>query len=157
MKTKRLNSKELDKLKTIVFEKSGFFLPQRLLEQAFTRKSFTVQNGGENNEILELLGDGILGYYVLKAISENFGAKNGNCEFTIRATEGTLSNIKSQIVNNETLAKIIDQWQIGDYLLVGKCDKDNQIDIMKYGIDFASEQCQELMPELFDDILIKGE
>ena len=28
-----------------------------LLQQAFTRRSYTVENGGENNEVLEFIGD----------------------------------------------------------------------------------------------------
>ena len=39
-----------------------------LLFQAFTRKSYSNQFGGENNEVLEFLDDEILDFYVKKYI-----------------------------------------------------------------------------------------
>ncbi len=44
-----------------------------LLEQAFTRRSYTEENGGENNEVLEFLGDKVLDFIVVKMLSERFG------------------------------------------------------------------------------------
>lgn len=127
MNTKIFRLSEFKKLKRIILEKCGCRLSNRLLEQAFTRKSYSVQGGGESNEILELIGDSILNTYVTKALVERFGALNYDGKFTLRASEGDLSNAKKQIINNETLATIIDEWGIIDYLLVGKCDIDNQI------------------------------
>ena len=44
-----------------------------LLEQAFTRRSYTEESGGENNEVLEVLGDKVLDFIVVKILSERFG------------------------------------------------------------------------------------
>lgn len=44
-----------------------------LLLQAFTRSSYSTQYGGENNEVLEFLGDKVLDFYVVKVISDRFG------------------------------------------------------------------------------------
>ena len=37
-----------------------------LLQQAFTRRSYTAENGGENNEVLEFIGDKALDFVVVK-------------------------------------------------------------------------------------------
>lgn len=128
MKTKGLKPNELTRLRDVIFEKSGYWLKKTYLEQAFTRKSYSVQSGEENNEKFELIGDRVLSYYVIKAIVEKFGAQNFDHKFNLRIPERVLSNLESQIVNNETLANIIDEWGIAEFLMVGKCDEDNRID-----------------------------
>ena len=46
-----------------------------LLQQAFTRRSYSEENGGENNEVLELIGDKVLDFCGVKhAISQNSNA-----------------------------------------------------------------------------------
>ena len=53
-----------------------------LLNQAFTRRSYTEENGGENNEVLEFIGDKALDFAVTyktekpNRTKENFGPKN---------------------------------------------------------------------------------
>ena len=37
-----------------------------LLFQAFTRRSYSQENSGENNEVLEFIGDRVLDFYVTK-------------------------------------------------------------------------------------------
>ena len=37
-----------------------------LLMQAFTRRSYSEENGGENNEVLEFIGDKVLDFFVVK-------------------------------------------------------------------------------------------
>ena len=44
-----------------------------LLLQAFTRSSYSTQYGGENNEVLEFIGDRVLDYFVIKIIADEFG------------------------------------------------------------------------------------
>ncbi|MCR5735479.1 MAG: hypothetical protein K6G22_12810 [Lachnospiraceae bacterium] len=44
-----------------------------LLEQAFTRRSYSEENGGENNEALEFIGDKVLDLAVIRYLV----AKNG--------------------------------------------------------------------------------
>ena len=39
-----------------------------LLQQAFTRRSFSEENGGENNEVLEFIGDKVLDLFVVKLL-----------------------------------------------------------------------------------------
>lgn len=46
---------------TVVQNQIGYeFKNQRLLRQAFVRKSYSAENGGENNEVLEFIGDTVL-------------------------------------------------------------------------------------------------
>ena len=42
-----------------------------LLQQAFTRRSYTAENGGENNEVLEFIGDKALDFVVVASLSES--------------------------------------------------------------------------------------
>ena len=49
-----------------------------LLNQAFTRRSYTEENGGENNEVLEFIGDKALDFAVIKILIEKFGEVESN-------------------------------------------------------------------------------
>ena len=46
-----------------------------LLQQAFTRRSYSEENGGENNEVLEFIGDKVLDFFVVK-LFYNFTHRN---------------------------------------------------------------------------------
>lgn len=128
-RTKEFKSSERTKLKNIICEKTGYYIRGNcLLSQAFTRRSYSAEQGGENNEILEFIGDQILSYYVVKIIAEHYGALNGDCEYTFRVRENNFTALKQELISNETLAKIIDEWEIAEYLIVGKSDYFNEID-----------------------------
>ena len=49
------------------------FKNKELLIQAFTRRSFSEENGGENNEVLEFIGDKALDIIIVKILSEKYG------------------------------------------------------------------------------------
>ena len=44
-----------------------------LLFQAFTRRSYSQENSGENNEVLEFIGDRVLDFYVTKILMDRYG------------------------------------------------------------------------------------
>lgn len=44
-----------------------------LLQQAFTRRSYTAENGGENNEVLEFIGDKALDFVIVKLLIKKYG------------------------------------------------------------------------------------
>jgi ribonuclease-3 len=44
-----------------------------LLQQAFVRRSYSQENGGENNEVLEFIGDKVLDLFVVKFLIEKYG------------------------------------------------------------------------------------
>lgn len=120
---------ELRALKNLLQEKTGYRIRQNcLLYQAFTRSSYSTEQGGENNEILEFIGDQVLNYYVVKIIAQKYGALNNEYEYTFRVRQNRFTMLKQEFVNNETLAKIIDEWGIIEYLIVGKSDYLNEVD-----------------------------
>ena len=45
-----------------------------LLQQAFIRRSYSKENGGENNEVLEFIGDKALELVAVKILTEEFGS-----------------------------------------------------------------------------------
>lgn len=110
-----------------------------LLLQAFTRSSYSTQYGGENNEVLEFIGDKVLDFYVVKIIAEKFGflkhqsdyydEENDNDEFCIVAhkSEADFTQLKQEIVSNKTLASRIDKLGFARYLYLGDTDIDNNV------------------------------
>jgi len=130
MKTKKnFNESERRELNKIIYEKAGYYIRGNcLLLQAFTRSSFSAEQGGENNEILEFIGDQVLNYYVVKIIAKRYGALNSDCEYTFRVRENRFTALKQELVSNELLAGIIDEWDVVKYLIVGKNDYLNKID-----------------------------
>ena len=103
-----------------------------LLQQAFTRRSYTVENGGENNEVLEFIGDKALDFVVVKLLSEKFGYTLSECdeyiesedfdEFVCKKDESELTEIKKALVQKATLAERIDILRLADFLIMGKGD-----------------------------------
>lgn len=121
--------REVYELKCLLEEKTGYIIQQNyLLNQAFTRSSFSAEQGGENNEILEFIGDQVLNYYVVKIIAKQYGALNYEGDYSFRVRQNRFTMLKQMLVNNETLAKTIDEWGIIDYLIVGKSDYLNEVD-----------------------------
>ena len=81
------------------------FTRPRLLEQALTHGSW----GPENNERLEFLGDGVLGCAVADELLERFPA----------LTEGKLTQLRSRLVREETLAEIAGSLGLAGHLRLG--------------------------------------
>ena len=121
-----------------VQKKIGYWFDNEdLLLQAFTRSSYSSQHGGENNEVLEFLGDSVLDFYVVKVIADRFGfvksqsdyydEENELDEYCIVAhkNEADFTELKKQIVSNETLAKTIDKLGLFKYMYLGDTDLEN--------------------------------
>lgn len=81
------------------------FSDQSLAELALTHRSANKQN----NERLEFLGDAILGF----TIADELLRRNP------QAPEGELSRLRSRLVNQQTLADLAAQLQLGDLLVLG--------------------------------------
>ena len=116
------------------------FKNQELLVQAFTRRSYSMEKGGQDNEVLEFIGDKALDFVVVKQLSEEFGhyskkyqnwEKWGKTEetgtFISDLDEGELTEIKKQLVQKNTLADAIDNLGIAYYLIMGKGDVEKNI------------------------------
>lgn len=104
-----------------------------LLFQAFTRKSWSHENGGKNNEELEFIGNTVLDFVVVQALTEwygrmtselkNYDPNEDDDEFFFQGqNEGTLTVLKSKLVDKKMLAHRIDVLGFKDYLYMGKGD-----------------------------------
>ncbi len=117
-----------------------------LLQQAFTRRSYSQENGGENNEILEFIGDKVLDLFAVKLlITQNSNSvelykkfdpklkKSWSYEaekksfpkedtFIAKYSEAELTEFKKILVQKKTLANRVDDLGIGNCLLMGKGD-----------------------------------
>lgn len=108
-----------------------------LLQQAFIRKSYAQENGGEHNEILEFIGDKVLDIVIVKFLAEkygyychdcdNFDQKNDFDEFCCERTEGQLTELKKALVRKETLSEVIENLQLNQYLIVGRGDEKKEV------------------------------
>ena len=95
-----------------------------LLQQAFIRRSYSEENGGENNEVLEFIGDKALDLVVIKVMMKRFGniTEGDYQEFKTKYTEGKFTTIKEELVKGKMLAKCIDKLGFNNYLILGKGD-----------------------------------
>ena len=89
-----------DYLEDVQRQISYWFDEPELLFQAFTRRSYSQENGGANNEVLEFVGDRVLDFYVTKILMDRYGDRNDDGEFITHKfkTEGSLTNIKKKLV-----------------------------------------------------------
>ena len=102
-----------------------------LLKQAFTRRSYTAENGGENNEVLEFIGDRALDFAVVKLLVQNYGnlsdSDSAGNSFSCDFDEDELSKIKSRMVCKKSLARRMDELGFSEHLIMGKGDIQNNI------------------------------
>lgn len=99
--------------KTIEGKIAYQFQSEKLLETAFTHRSFINEQAEEvreHNERLEFLGDAILGLLVSEYLFRRFPEMK----------EGTLSELRSRLVEAHACCRYIDQLGIAEYLIVGK-------------------------------------
>lgn len=103
------------------------FKNPRLLQQAFTRRSFSQENQDfEDNETLEFYGDSALNLYISREMSESFGKIEKN-QFVSEKNEGELSKIRSWNVNKERLSHCIQVIGLERFLLLGSSDIKNEV------------------------------
>lgn len=109
-----------------------------LLQQAFVRKSYAKENGGEHNEILEFIGDKVLDIVIVRLLTDKYGfychecddfnSENDFDEFCCERNEGQLTELKKSLVKKETLSDVIDKLQLNQYLIMGKGDAKNDVE-----------------------------
>lgn len=107
-----------------------------LLQQAFVRKTYALENGGGDNEILEFIGDRALDFAVTKILMEQngyFAEQTDDYEddewneYFSDLSEGELSELKKRLVQRRTLAKRTEFWGWDKNLILGEGDKKNNI------------------------------
>ena len=112
----KFNAKAIESILGYIFDN------KQLLQQAFTRSSYSEENGGLNNEVLEFLGDSVLNLAVTKFLIQ-FNGRNTNKGYESFLNEGELTKLKSHIVDTAYLSQRADQTKLSQYLIVGKSDK----------------------------------
>jgi ribonuclease-3 len=108
-----LDEKRLDELAGICFRLGYVFKDMTLLNKALTHRSYANENpakGVKDNERLEFLGDSVLDLVVSRYLFFQ----------CLEFDEGDLSRIRSQVVNEQSLAKFGRDINLGSYLLLGK-------------------------------------
>lgn len=108
-----------------------------LLQQAFVRRSYSKEHGGEDNEVLEFIGDKVLDLIVIKLLTEKYGCFTSDYEdynpndefdeFSCSKNEAELTDLKKRLVQKKTLADRIDVLDLADYLIMGNSDIQNNI------------------------------
>lgn len=103
------------------------FKNTNLLVQAFTRISYSMENGGADNEVLEFIGDKALDVIVVKYLSDRFGTTKEGV-YTCEYDEGELTQMKASLVQKSMLAKRIDFLGFSTYLQMGKGDVESRVE-----------------------------
>lgn len=85
------------------------FLQPQLLQRALTHRSY----GAVHNERLEFLGDSVLNCAIAKYLYDTFPD----------LPEGDLSRLRSNLVNQQTLAILAQQLNLGEQLLLGEGER----------------------------------
>lgn len=113
-----------EKERVFIQDQIGYnFKNVSLLEQAFTRKSYTEEYGGENNEVLEFIGDKVLDYVVVKMLVEDYCSIDGETgECISERSESELTDMKRRLVERYALADRVDHLNIARYLKMSKSD-----------------------------------
>ena len=116
--------------KAFIQEQIGYrFKKPYLLEQAFTRRSYSEENGGENNEVLEFIGDKALDLAVVRYLTEEYCFLNGEkSQFISNLDESDLTELKRRLVEKSALADRIDWLDLSGYLIMGEGDRKNRVD-----------------------------
>ena len=89
----------------------GATLPDTLMEQALTHRSFAYENGGlPTNERMEFLGDAVLGLVVTESLYRRYPD----------VAEGHLAKMRAAIVNARALADVARSLGLGALLRLGR-------------------------------------
>ena len=97
---------ELDPLRSAL----GVSVEDERLRHALTHSTWAYENGGDNNERLEFLGDAVLGQSVTAMLYQQFP----------ELPEGELAKRRAAIVSTTALAEVAQTLNLGDYLLLGR-------------------------------------
>ena len=109
-----------------------------LLQQAFVRRSYSEENGGQNNEVLEFIGDKALDLAVIRIMMDKFGTITEDKDwkefklrnpkyFKTKLKEGNFTDIKKDLVEKKALSKCMDRLGFHTQLIMGKGDINQNI------------------------------
>lgn len=94
------------------------FTDLRLLQRALVHSSYAFEQSqeGENNERLEFLGDAVLDLIIGYILSHRYPEMR----------EGQLTKLRASLVNEQHLAKMAREIELGEYLFLGKGEDASQ-------------------------------
>ena len=93
-----------------LLERLGADIAPEQLVLALTHSSFAYENGGQDNERLEFLGDSVLGYLVAKHVYQTHPFLK----------EGELTKLKNAVVSAQALATAAQRLDLGSHLRLGR-------------------------------------
>ena len=103
-----------DRLAQQLAQRLGYqFEDPELLREALIHRSYLNEHPeetSESNERLEFLGDSVLGAVVSRRLYDDYP----------HANEGWLTEVRSLLVRNDTLADLAASHELGEYLVVGR-------------------------------------
>ena len=109
------------------------FRNKDLLQQAFVRRSYSEEKGGQNNEVLEFIGDKALDFAVIRLMMKRFGRITEDKQwnefkltnpkyFQTKLGEGKFTDIKKMLVQKKALSQCMDRLGFHKQLIMGKGD-----------------------------------
>lgn len=135
-----------EKQRIVVENKIDYqFKNKSLLQQAFVRSSYTAENGGWDNEVLEFIGDKVIDFVVTKMLAEKYCHMTMSQEYRQKRmwkspmikpepnvlhsdkNEGELTEIRKSLVQRANLARRIDEYDFSQYLVMSKSDEVNHV------------------------------
>lgn len=135
-----MKEKDYDEIEHLIGYK---FERRMLLQQAFTRKSYTQEtHDGDNNEVLEFIGDKALDLAVVRALSDYYGDVNERDEYACKLNEGKLTQLKAKLIESKMLAHRIDELGFARHFIKGKAERNSNV---------QSDQCAK--EDLFEAII----
>lgn len=91
------------------------FKNKELLKTAFTHTSYAYERHVDSNEKLEFLGDSILEFISSRYLYENY----------TNLQEGEMTKLRATVVCEKSLYKIAVRHKFGDFLFLGKSERQN--------------------------------
>jgi len=103
-------------LRTRLMAEFGVSIDPELLVQALTHRSFAHEHGDvPTNERMEFLGDAVLGLVAAEELYRNYPDR----------PESELTQMRASIVSQQPLAEIARELGIGQFILLGRGERDN--------------------------------
>ena len=127
-----MHKKEISDLENAISFK---FKDQSILRRSLTHKSF---DKDDNNEILEFLGDRVLGLVISEKLINDFP----------NDPEGVLDKRYSKLVNKETCHRVSLSLNLGDFILLGSTEINSKGNEKK---SILADACESLIGAIYTD------
>ncbi len=137
-----MTNKDMENVEGVIGYK---FKEKSLLQQAFVRKSYGVENDCAHNEVLEFIGDKVLDLVVIRLLVNEHCCMTTGWKYQQQLKfqpirkfnepnvlhsnkdEGELTEIKKTLVQSKNLARRIDELGIIKFITINQGDIDNRV------------------------------